>query len=172
MMNVKDRGPGFLLEGDLALDLEKRMSAAGPTGSSNSPRSGRLAVEEKIVTSNEFRKMALDLPEVVESSHIGHPDFRVGGRIFATLGFPDSSLGMVKLTPDEQELFVQIEPEGFQPVKGGWGRQGATNVLLKSAKKSTVREALLAAWRLRGPKTVARKPAASKSPKHRPGRTR
>lgn len=63
---------------------------------------------------------------------------------------------MVKLTPDEQELFVQIEPEGFQPVKGGWGRQGATNVRLRSAKKSTVREALLVAWRIRAPESLAR----------------
>jgi hypothetical protein len=117
------------------------------------------------VTSNEFRKMALQLPEVVESSHMGHPDFRVGGKIFATLGYPDPGVGMVKLTPDEQELFVQMEPDGFQPVKGGWGRQGATNVLLKSAKKSTVREALLAAWRFRAPKTLARRPSDPKPPK-------
>ena len=82
------------------------------------------------MTSNEFRKMALSLPEVSESSHMGHPDFRVGGKIFATL---------------EQELFVQIDPAGFQPVKGGWGRQGATNVQLRSAKKSAVRDALAAA---------------------------
>jgi hypothetical protein len=116
--------------------------------------------------------MALDLPEVVESSHMGHPDFRVGGKIFATLGFPDSGVGMVKLTPDEQELFVQIEPEGFQPVKGGWGRQGATNVRLRSAKKSTVREALLTAWRLRAPKSLAEKVPEPKSAKGKPGRRR
>jgi len=84
------------------------------------------------VTANEFRK--------------GHPDFRVGGKIFATLGAPDVEWAMVKLTPDEQELFVQIEPRGFQPVKGGWGRQGATNVRLPSARKKTVREALRVAW--------------------------
>jgi hypothetical protein len=119
------------------------------------------------MTSNEFRKMALDLPEVIESSHMGHPDFRVGGKIFATLGYPDTGVGMVKLTPDEQELFVQMEPDGFQPVKGGWGRQGATNVLLKSAKKSTVREALLAAWRLRAPKSPARQVDKANPPKRR-----
>lgn len=119
------------------------------------------------MTSNEFRKMALDLPEVVESSHMGHPDFRVGGKIFATLGYPDSDLGMVKLTPDEQELFVQMKPEGFQPVKGGWGRQGATNVRLRSAKKSTVREALLAAWRLRAPKILPPHFDKANPPKHR-----
>jgi hypothetical protein len=108
--------------------------------------------------------MALNLPEVSEGSHMGHPDFRVGGKIFATLGVPGSDWGMVKLTPDEQELFVQIEPEGFQPVKGGWGRQGATNVRLRSAKKSTVREALLTAWRNRAPKSLAQRDAGPSVP--------
>lgn len=68
--------------------------------------------EKRILTSNEFRKMALGLPEVFESSHMGYPDFRVGGKIFATLGVPDPDWGMVKLTPDEQEIVVQPEPEG------------------------------------------------------------
>ena len=109
--------------------------------------------------------MALGLPEVVESSHMGHPDFRVGGKIFATLGAPDPDWGMVKLTPDDQELFVQIEPESFQPVNGGWGRQGATNVRLRSAKKRTVREALLVAWRNRAPESLARQHAEANAPK-------
>ena len=117
------------------------------------------------MTSNEFRKMALGLPEVVESSHMGHPDFRVGGKIFATLGVPDAGWGMVKLTPDEQELFFQIEPGSFQPVKGGWGRQGATNVRLQSATRSTVREALAVAWRARAPKSLASRLADVKVPK-------
>jgi hypothetical protein len=110
------------------------------------------------VTSDEFREMALGLPQVSESSHMGHPDFRVGGKIFATLGAPGPEWGMVKLTPDEQELFVQIEPEVFQPVEGGWGRQGATNVRLRSARKSTVRDALAAAWRNRAPKSLSARP--------------
>lgn len=122
------------------------------------------------MTSNEFRNMALELPEVVESSHMGHPDFRVGGKIFATLGYPDSGVGMVKLTPDEQELFVQIEPETFRPVQGGWGRQGATNVRLRLAKKRTVREALLTAWRNRAPKSLAQSHADPISPFPRPRR--
>jgi hypothetical protein len=125
---------------------------------------------EDIVTSDQFRKMALNLPEVSEGSHMGHPDFRVGGKIFATLGVPGSDWGMVKLTPDEQELFVQIEPEGFQPVKGGWGRQGATNVRLRSAKKSTVREALLTAWRNRAPKSLAQRDAGPSVPSLAPRR--
>ena len=100
--------------------------------------------------------MALNLPEASEGSHMGHPDFRVGGKIFATLGVPGSGWGMAKLTPDEQDSSFRSEPEGFQPVKGGWGRQGATNVRLRSAKKGTVREALLTAWRNRAPNSLAR----------------
>jgi hypothetical protein len=87
---------------------------------------------------------------------MGHPDFRVGGKIFATLGFPDPGSAMVKLSPDDQELFVAMDPGSFQPVKGGWGRQGATNVRLRSAKKGAVREALAAAWRGRAPASLAR----------------
>jgi hypothetical protein len=111
--------------------------------------------------------MALALPEVVESSHMGHPDFRVGGKIFATLAAPDPAWAMVKLTPEEQEVFVQIDPEGFQPVKGGWGRQGATNVRLRSARKGLVREALLTAWRGRAPRTLARSKEEAGPPRSR-----
>ncbi len=106
------------------------------------------------MTSSEFRKLALEFPGAVESSHMEHPDFRVGGKIFATLGYPDAGFAMVKLTPDEQELFIQMEPGTFEPVKGGWGRQGATSVRLRSATKNAVREALAAAWRTRAPKSL------------------
>jgi hypothetical protein len=96
---------------------------------------------------------------------MGHPDFRVGGKIFATLGFPDPGSAMVKLTPDEQELFVQLEPGSFQPVKGGWGRQGATNVRLRSATKSAVRGALAVAWRARAPRSLANPSVPKRSPR-------
>jgi predicted DNA-binding protein (MmcQ/YjbR family) len=96
------------------------------------------------MTESDFRKLALSLPDAKESSHMGHPDFRVCGRIFATI---HEGLGMVKLTPDQQEMFIKIEPEAFQPVKGGWGLKGATHVVLKKAKKTMTREALLTAWR-------------------------
>jgi hypothetical protein len=109
--------------------------------------------------------MALGFPGVVESSHMGHPDFRVGGKIFATLGFPDSGSAMVKLTPDEQELFIAMEPGSFQPVKGGWGRQGATNVRLRSATKSVAREALAVAWRGRAPKSLSDPNAPRRGPR-------
>jgi len=86
---------------------------------------------------------------------MGHPDFRVGGRIFATLGYPKGGWGMVKLTPEQQELFVRTQPATFAPVKGGWGRGGATNVRLRAAKKAAVREALTIAWRNCAPKRLA-----------------
>lgn len=107
------------------------------------------------MTAKEFRAIALSLPEATEAAHMGHPDFRVGGRIFATLGYPRSGWGMVSLTPEQQELFVQAQPATFAPVKGGWGRSGATNVKLRAAKKAAVREALTIAWRNRAPKRLS-----------------
>jgi hypothetical protein len=98
------------------------------------------------VTSDAFRKLALSLPDATEVGHMGHPDFRAGGRIFATLGYPDQGWAMVKLTPDQQEGFVSAEPKVFAPVKGGWGVKGATNVRLKSARVGSVRVALATAW--------------------------
>jgi hypothetical protein len=107
------------------------------------------------MTSEDFRRMALELPEAQESSHMAHPDFRVRGKIFATLGYPDQDWGMVKLPPEQQEILSKTEPAVFVPVKGGWGRQGATSVRLKAAKKAEVRGALLAAWRKVAPKRLA-----------------
>jgi hypothetical protein len=86
--------------------------------------------------------MALRLPAAVEAAHMGHPDFRVSGKIFATLGYPKNGFAMVQLTPEQQELFVRTEPETFRPVPGGWGRKGSTHVLLRTARKAAVREAL------------------------------
>src|SRR6185436_13800003 len=93
------------------------------------------------------RRLALSLPEAVESAHMGHPDFRVRGKIFATLGFPDAAWGMVKLTPEQQAAFVESMPGVFQPVKGGWGRGGATNVRLRAATARALLPALVTAWR-------------------------
>jgi len=73
---------------------------------------------------------------------MNHPDFRVGGKIFATLGYPDETWAMVSLPPVDQDLFIQADPEGFVPVKGAWGKQGATNVRLGKAKKALVKRAL------------------------------
>ena len=106
------------------------------------------------MTAEEFRKMVLSLPETSEAAHMGHPDFRVGGKIFATLSPPGQAWAMVKLTPEQQQSFVRAEPEGFTPFNGAWGRAGATKVRLRAAKKSTLRTALVFAWRNRAPKRL------------------
>jgi hypothetical protein len=93
-----------------------------------------------------FRRIALSLPDAIEGSHQGHTDFRVGKRIFATLGYPDHDWGMVKLTPDQQSMVVEAEPEIFRPVPGGWGKGGSTNVRLANADPTTLKSALTMAW--------------------------
>jgi hypothetical protein len=106
------------------------------------------------MTANDFRKLALALPETEEHQHMNHPDFRVAGKIFATLGYPDQSRAMVKLSPEDQHNFSKDFPDAFIPVKGAWGRRGATSIVLKAAKKETLRKALQAAWRNTAPKRL------------------
>jgi len=108
------------------------------------------------MSSNRFRRVALALPEVVEGSHQGHADFRVGKRIFATLGYPDGDWGMVKLTPEQQSMLVDAEPGIFLPVAGGWGRQGNTNVRLATADQATLQSALTMAWNNVAPKALTK----------------
>jgi hypothetical protein len=109
------------------------------------------------MTADAFRRLALSMPEASEVGHMGHPDFRVGGKIFATLAYPDEKWGMVKLTPEQQEAFVSAEPKVFAPVKGGWGRKGATNVCLRPAKVGSLRVAMAAAWRNVAPAKLVKK---------------
>ncbi len=104
------------------------------------------------MTSQEFRRLALSLPETEERAHMDHPDFRVAGKIFATLGYPEDGWAMVKLTPLEQGLFIKSHPTVFAPCTGAWGRRGATGVRLLSARKPALRRALEAAWRLAAPR--------------------
>ena len=85
---------------------------------------------------------------------MSHPDFRVRGKIFATLGFPDESWAVAKLTLDQQQEIVARDPDVFQPVKGGWGHHGATNVFLAKAKSAAVRKTLTIAWRNVAPKRL------------------
>jgi hypothetical protein len=106
------------------------------------------------MTTNDFRKIALSLPEAEERSHMDHPDFRVGGKIFATLGHPDKAWGMVKLTPEEQHYFAKDFPDLFVPVNGAWGRRGATRVHLKAVKKEVLAKAIQAAWCNTAPKRL------------------
>jgi hypothetical protein len=114
------------------------------------------------MTADEFRAIALSLPDTAESSHMDHPDFRTGGKIFATLGYPDHEWGMVSLALDDQARFSQAEPDVFAPVKNAWGRAGATQVCLRLARNTSVRAALRAAWEYRVRKNspaTGRKPA-------------
>jgi hypothetical protein len=107
------------------------------------------------MTAAEFRRIALSLPEAIEGSHLGHADFRVGGRIFATLGYPNDRFGVVLLTPQDQDLIMRDHPKAFAPVSGKWGASGGTTVLLRGATKRAVTIALDAAWRKRAPKRLA-----------------
>jgi hypothetical protein len=104
-----------------------------------------------------FRRLALSLPEAIESAHMGHPDFRVGGKIFATLHYPGDDSGAVMLTPEQQRFFVQQAPAAFEPVAGGWGLRGATHVRLTAADENVLFDALKTAWRNKAPQRLAKK---------------
>lgn len=116
------------------------------------------------MTPEGFRRLALNLPEAREGSHMGHADFRVGKRIFATLGYPDDSFGMVKLTPAQQAGLVKSAPRVFAPVPGGWGRQGGTHVKLRAATEKALAPALLTAWSNVAPRRLATRAAPAISP--------
>jgi hypothetical protein len=98
---------------------------------------------------NDFRRIALNLGGSEEGSHMGHADFRVGGHIFATLASADQGYGNLMLTAEQQAAFVEELPEVFVPVKGGWGRMGATHVRLATASEDVLAGALRTAWKLR-----------------------
>ncbi|MGC2271698.1 MAG: MmcQ/YjbR family DNA-binding protein [Candidatus Sulfotelmatobacter sp.] len=108
------------------------------------------------MTADDFRRLALALPETAESAHMDHPDFRVRGKIFATLGYPSTGWGMVKLTPEQQHYFSQADPAVFVSVKGAWGRRGATSVHLKAASKKMLARVIDAAWRNTAPSRLAK----------------
>jgi hypothetical protein len=113
----------------------------------------------------DFRRIALSLEGAEESSHMGSPDFRVGGRIFATLASQSEGYGNLMLTPEQQAGFVAEMPEVFVPIKGGWGRMGATHIVLAKAKEDVLRGALHTAWELRrkaNEKTRAKKTRAKR----------
>lgn len=93
-----------------------------------------------------FRRLALALPEAMESSHMGHPDFRLNDRIFATLSAEERGLGTLKLTVEQQQSFITEMPEIFEPVHGGWGRMGMTFVDLHKVDEATLNGALATAY--------------------------
>jgi hypothetical protein len=100
------------------------------------------------VTAATFRDIALRFDGAEERAHQGHPDFRVNGKVFATLGYPDEHHGMVKLTPEEQHAYMKLEPDAFTPAAGAWGAKGSTLVLLSKVKKATLKDALRAAYEI------------------------
>jgi hypothetical protein len=99
------------------------------------------------MTADDFRRIALSFPETEERAHMNHPDFRVRGKIFATLSYPNSEWAMVKLSPEQQQNYLDAAPDVFGPASGAWGRGGATMVRLKAAKKTIVKKAMDTAWR-------------------------
>jgi hypothetical protein len=108
------------------------------------------------MSASRFRRAALALPGAVEGAHQRTADFRVGKRVFATLGYPDDAWGTLKLTAEQQSMLVDAEPEIFRPVPGGWGKQGYTNVRLAKADATTLKSALGMAWKNVAPKTTAK----------------
>jgi len=101
------------------------------------------------MTPADFRRIALSLEGAEEGSHMGAVDFRVGGRIFATLAAVKQGYGNLMLTPEQQAAFVAEAPGIFIPVAGGWGRNGATHVVLAKANEDLLRGALVTAWKRR-----------------------
>ena len=115
----------------------------------------------------DFRRIALSFEGAEEGSHMGAADFRVGGRIFATLASAKEGYGNLKLTPEQQSEFVAELPEVFLPVHGGWGRSGMTHIRLAKASEDVLTGALRAAWALRVENNV--KPKRKRTPTSRPG---
>ena len=117
------------------------------------------------MTAADFKRIALSLEGAEEGSHMGAVDFRVDGRIFATLASEAHGYGNLALTPAEQNVFVEELPEVFVPVAGGWGRMGMTHIVLAKASEDVLRGALQSAWRLRLQKNARTKKSRGKRPK-------
>jgi hypothetical protein len=105
-----------------------------------------------MASSDDFRRIALSFPGTEEKAHMGHPDFRVGGKIFATLLAPGSDTAMVSLLPEQRELAIEAEPEAFRPAAGAWGRGGSTLVTLSRVSDDWLERGLDWAWRKRAPR--------------------
>jgi hypothetical protein len=122
-----------------------------------------------------FRRLALELAGAVESSHMGHPDFRLNNNIFATLSAQERGYGVLKLTPEQQQSFIADQPQAFSPAQGGWGRMGMTFIDLHQADESLISGALSTAFhnlqKKQSEKKSRKKPSQSASPRT-PSRTR
>jgi hypothetical protein len=113
------------------------------------------------MTAEDFRQIALALPEAEEKSHFGKPDFRVRNRIFASL--PPGGHAVLKLTAEEQAMLTEAEPNIFRPVRGGWGRQGWTETDLSAIGETTLRSACLMAWRNAAPPVLRKREALARA---------
>ena len=112
----------------------------------------------RTMTAADFRRLALSLPDATEGSHFNHADFRIGNKIFATLGYEKEGYGVLLLTPDQQAGMVQDAPDIFSPVPGGWGLKGSTRVHLASVTRDILLAALRTAWQNKAAAIRAPKP--------------
>jgi hypothetical protein len=125
------------------------------------------------MTAADFRRIALSFPGTSEASHMGHPDFRVAGKIFATLGYPDARFGTIMLSPADQDLLVRDHPKAFAAAAGAWGKAGSTSVSLRTAPRRVVAMALESAWKRRASKQLLAAPTSDTAvPKNRAVRRR
>src|SRR2546421_11822568 len=106
------------------------------------------------MNATEFRRIALSFPGTSEKAHTAHPDFRVAGKIFATLGYPDADHGVLMLPLDDQQKMVASNPAVFSPAKGAWGKRGSTQVRLTGVDRGTLRRAMALAWQKRREKYI------------------
>lgn len=104
-----------------------------------------------MASQDDFRRLALRLPGAEERIHMGHPDFRVGGKIFATLAYPDDRWGVAVLHPEQQDLAIEAEPTAFKPANGKWGTSGSTVIELAKVSDEWLERALRWAWEKRAP---------------------
>ena len=106
------------------------------------------------MTAADFRRLALKFPDTSENAHMNHPDFRVGGKIFATLGYPNKDHGVVIAPPDEQTRLIKTYPKVFALAKGAWGKRGSTTVRLEAVDKTTLKRVMEIAWQHKAPKDL------------------
>lgn len=147
-----------------AIKRARRYPPRGRTDPAEQTSTGYNVPLHEMLTEADFRRIALGMKDATEMSHMGHPDFRAQGRIFATL-HGDHLYGMVKLTPDQQQEFVRAHPRAFAPESGAWGRQGCTRVRLDAIDEETLGEAMTLAWQNLARKAVTLRPKTGRSSK-------
>src|SRR5688500_19515829 len=115
------------------------------------------------MTAADFRRLALSFPGAEEKAHREHPDFRLAGKIFATLGYPDKRFATIMVSPQDQQFLIRDYPKAFMPAAGAWGSAGSTSVLLRLAPRRAVTIALDAAWQGRAPAKKSSRSTATRT---------